>query len=179
MATCKIAKHEVSPTYSYIFDTNVWIYIFAPIAGVKPHKQKEYSQLLKDIRSREATIWISSLIVSEYVNAVLRIAFKQWMHSNKLYTADFKHDFRPTAEYKAALSDAKLQVNAILGICERRPDDFNHIDVGNIIASMNTTSYDFGDAMIANVCERNKEIHLVTDDTDITMAEVPFNVITA
>lgn len=179
MATCKIKNHEVSPAYSYIFDTNVWIYLFAPIAGAKKYKQKVYSQLLKDIGLRKATIWISSIIVSEYVNAVLRLAFKQWMRSNGLYQADFKHDFRPTADYKAALADVKLQVKAILDVCACRPDDFNQIDVSGIIDSMNTTSYDFGDAMIADICNRNKEFLLVTDDSDLTLAKVPFTIITA
>lgn len=179
MATCRIADHDVSPAFSYIFDTNVWIFLFAPLAGAKKNKQEAYSRLLANILSRKATIWINSIIVSEYVNAVLRLAFKQWMRNNGLYNADFKRDFRHTADYRTTLDDVKTQVADILRICERRPDDFNHIDVGTIIGSMGTASYDFGDAMIVDACNRNKEIHLVTDDSDITNAEQPFTVITA
>lgn len=179
MATYKISDHKVSPASSYIFDTNVWIYIFAPLAEAKKHKQKAYSQLLKDILSRKATIWISSIIVSEYVNAVLRLSFKQWKRKNGLYEADFKRDFRPTEEYNTALSDVKAQMSDILSVCECRPDDFNHINVTSIINSMGTASCDFGDAMIADVCNRNREIRLVSDDSDITEVELPFMVITA
>lgn len=179
MATFKARDYTVAPTEGYIFDTNVWIFLFAPIAGAKQYKQKVYSQLLSDIMNRKATLWITSLIVSEYVNAVLKMAFRQWMRSQGLYNADFKHDFRPTAEYKTALADVKAQVADILSICQRRPDDFNHIDMGDIISSMGTNEYDFGDAMIAEVCMRNKEIRLVTDDTDITQTNQPFTVITA
>jgi len=179
MATCKITDHKVSPSNSYIFDTNIWIYLFAPLAGAKKYKQKVYSQLLADILSRKAIIWISSIIVSEYVNAVLKLTFKQWMRKNNLYNADFKHDFRPTAEYKSALLDVKAQVTDILSICSRRPDDFNHIDIANIINTMGMNSYDFGDAIIADLCNRHREIHLVSDDSDITGANLPFTVITA
>lgn len=179
MATCKISNHNVSPTYSYIFDTNVWIFIFAPLAGAKKYKQTMYSQLLSNIMSRKATIWISSIIISEYVNAVLKLAFRQWMRNNNLYSADFKHDFRPTTEYEVALSDINAQVNNILQICERRPDDFNYIDINSIISSMNSASYDFGDAMIVDICNRNREVRLVSDDSDITSLELPFTVITA
>lgn len=179
MAVCRIKDHQVSPTSSYIFDTNVWIFIFAPLAGAKEYKQKVYSRLLADILSRKATIWITSIIISEYVNAVLRLAFKQWMHKNRLHNADFKHDFRPTADYKTALSDIKAQVSNILKICERRPDDFNSINIRAIIDSMNTTSCDFCDALITDVCYRNKGIYLVSDDSDIIKASLPFNVITA
>lgn len=178
MATYKVKDHKVSPTASYIFDTNIWIFLFAPIAGSQQNKQKVYSQLLSEIRSRGATIWINSLIVSEYVNAVLRLAFKQWMRIKGLYNADFKHDFRPTADYKSALFDVKTQVANILSICERRPDDFNSINIGAIIDSMGAT-YDFGDAMIVDVCKRNREIRLVTDDSDIAGAELSFIVVTA
>lgn len=179
MAVCKIKDYQVASTSSYIFDTNVWIFLFAPLAGAKKYKQKMYSQLLADILSRKATIWINSLIVSEYVNAVLRLAFKQWMHNNNLYSADFKRDFRPTADYQTALADVNAQVSDILNICERRPDNFNHIDISAVINSMNAASCDFGDAMIVDVCNHNKEIHLVSDDTDITEANFPFTVITA
>lgn len=178
MATCRVKDHKVSPTASYIFDTNIWIFLFAPIAGSQQNKQEMYSRLLSEIRSRGATIWINSLIVSEYVNAVLRLAFKQWKNVNSRYGADFKHDFRPTADYKSALFDVKTQVANILSICERRPDDFNSINIGAIINSMSTTC-DFGDAMIVDVCNRNREIRLVTDDSDITGAELPFTVVTA
>ena len=179
MATFKITNHNLSPALSYIFDTNVWMYIFAPIAGAKKHKQQVYSKLLADILSRKATIWISAIIVSEYVNAVLRLEFKQWMRDNKFINADFKHDFRPTNEYKTALSSVKAQVAEIIKICERRPDNFNSMNVEEVINSMEHSSYDFCDALIADVCYLHRDIHLVSDDTDITKADVPFSVITA
>ncbi len=178
MAICKISDHVVSPINSYIFDTNIWMFLFAPLAGAKRSKQEVYSQLLADILSRKATIWVSSLVISEYVNAVLRLAFKQWMRSKNLLNADFKHDFRPTPEYQVALVDVRAQVSSILDICERRPDDFNSINIDGVIESMGN-SYDFGDAIIADVCKRNKEIKLVTDDSDITSGNFPFTVITA
>lgn len=180
MATCSVRDHTVSPTSSYIFDTNIWIFLFAPIAGAKKHKQEVYSRLLRDIRTRKATIWINSLIVSEYINRILRLEFEQWKKNKGMYAYayDFKRDFRPTVEYKTALSDVKTQVENILSLCERRPDDFNHINIGTIIDSMGAM-YDFGDAMIVDVCNRNKEILIVTDDSDITGAELPFTVITA
>lgn len=181
MATCKIKDHTVAPTNSYIFDTNVWMFIFAPLANAKNYKQKACTQLLSDIRSRNATIWINSLIISEYVNAVLKLAFKQWKEKNGYANSDkvsYKLDFRPTADYKDALTDVMAQVSEIIKLCECRPDDLNAIDVKGIINSMGNFECDFGDAMIMDLCTRNKEIKLVTDDHDITdMASLPFTVI--
>ena len=177
MATCKISKYTVGPTEEFFFDTNVWLFIFAPIAGAKPYKQKMYSQILKDIRLRNACLWINSLVIAEYVNAVLRLEFKQWTERNQKYGVDFKRDFRPTADYQAALTDIKGQVTAILGICQHRPDDFNVLNVDNIITSMGS-KLDFGDSMIVEMCRRYK-LKLVTDDKDIAESEFPFTVITA
>lgn len=179
MATCKIVNHTVSPTASYIFDTNIWVYIFAPIAQSNKYKQRVYSRLLSDILSRQATIWINSLILSEYVNVMLKLAFKQWMSNNNLLNANFKRDFRPQKEYRDALSDVKCQVLSILGLCERRPDDFNRIDINGIIDSIGIVSYDYGDAILVDVCKCHREINLVTDDSDITCTDLPFTVITA
>ena len=63
MVVTKVDKHVVSSTNAYFFDTNVWIYIFAPIAGADKRKQSVYSSLLKDIQSNTLTpcfVWDSS-----------------------------------------------------------------------------------------------------------------------
>jgi len=178
MAVCKIKGYNVAPTESFFFDTNVWIFIFAPIAGSQQYKQRIYSGLFNEILSRKATIWVSSLIISEYVNAVLKFEFKQWKRRNKLINADYKHDFRPTVDFKTALEDVRAQVADILRVCERRPDNFNSIDVDSIITDMGNCSYDFVDSMIVDLCNRNREIKLVTDDTDISMSDTKFTVLT-
>lgn len=177
MATCKVSKYTVGPSEEFFFDTNVWIFIFTPIAGSKPQKQKLYSQLLKDIRSRSACLWINSLVIAEYVNAVLRFEFKQWIERNQKYGVDFKRDFRPTKDYQIVLSEIKDQVADILSICQRRPDDFNALKVEDIITSMGC-KLDFGDSMIVDMCKRYN-LKLVTDDKDITESEFSFTVITA
>lgn len=177
MAIIKISEITVSPTDVFFFDTNVWMFLFAPLANSKPYKQKQYSRLLGDIRSRNACVWISSLVVSEYVNAVLRLEFKQWMRKNQLLNADFKHDFRPTIEYKDALADVKLQVSDILSIATRRPDDFHNVNINNLIDIM-ADQLDFADSMIVNSCIR-AGLKLVTDDSDIVASNLSINVITA
>lgn len=177
MATIKISDVKVSPTDSFFFDTNVWMFLFAPLANAKPYKQKQYSCLLRDIRTRNACVWISSLVISEYVNAVLRLEFKQWMRKNHFINADFKHDFRPTIEYKNALSDIKLQVSDILSVATRRPDDFHNTDIDSLINVMGD-QLDFADALIVKSCFQ-AGLKLVTDDKDITESVLSISVITA
>ena len=177
MATCRISNYTVGPSEEFFFDTNVWMFIFAPLAGAKQDKQKAYSSLFGEIVSRGATIWINSQVVAEYINRCLRMEFDQWKNQTQNYGADFKRDFRPTPEYLSAINSAKSLISAILQKSTRHPDDFNSIDISSIIASMGS-SYDYGDAVIIDLCKR-KKFKLVTDDGDMTKASLPFTVITA
>lgn len=65
MVVAKISQHEVSPNSAYFFDTNIWLFIFGPVASTNKRKQSIYSQLLKNILSRNAVVFVSSLVLSE------------------------------------------------------------------------------------------------------------------
>lgn len=177
MAVCKVKDYTVGPADTFFFDTCVWICIFAPIAGSKLYKQKAYSSLLADIRSCGAFIWINSQVVAEYVNASLRIEFDQWKKRKALYQADFKHDYRTTAEYLSALHEIKNQMHDILSLSQRHPDDFHSMNVDDLIDEMGQTM-DYGDVIMVSYCQENC-VTLVTDDRDIVNSKLGINVITA
>ena len=61
---CKIKNYEVKSGCSYFFDNNVWMLLFAKIAGAYEDRQKKYSSLLNDIKNRDGIIFISSLIIN-------------------------------------------------------------------------------------------------------------------
>lgn len=177
MEICKISKYTVGSNEEFFFDTNVWIFIFAPLAEAKKDKQRIYSGLLKDIISRGDTIWINSQVVAEYINKCLRMEFDQWKIRKQQPFADYKRDFRPTADYQSALNSAKSLISVILQKCTRHPDDFHTIDINAIISSMGATC-DYGDAIMIELCQR-KKFKLVSDDADMTKKELPITVITA
>lgn len=176
MAVFKVKDYTVGPSDTFFFDTCVWICIFAPIAGAKLCKQKAYSSLLADIRSRGAFIWINSQVVAEYVNAMLRMEFEQWKKRNSLYQADFKHDYRTTSEYQSALQEIKNQMHDILSLAQRHPDDFHSMNIEKLIADMGQTM-DYGDVIMTSYCKKD-HITLVTDDRDIVNSRLGINVIT-
>ena len=177
MATINISNYEVGSDEEFFFDTNVWMFLFAPLAGAKRSKQQAYSKLLGDIVSRGATIWINSQVVAEYINRCLRMEFEVWRKDPQNCFATFKKDFRQTEDYKLTLRDTKSQVSAILQKASRYPDDFHTVDVDAIISSMGS-SLDYGDAVIVDLCKR-KKYKLVTDDSDMTKANLSFTIITA
>lgn len=177
MVTIKAKEHQPNQTYAYLFDTNIWLFIYGPVAGNQLWKQQVYSNLLSLILSRNATIYITSLVLAEYVNRVLRIGFEQWKRSNQLYRADFKRDYRATNDYKETLEDAIVQVEDILKITQRRPDDFNAIDIRFVLDSMEQSS-DYNDSYLVKCCEIG-DMKFVSDDSDITTINSPITVIKA
>lgn len=177
MATHKISNYTVGPSDNFFFDTNVWIFMFATIASSSKNKQAKYTSFFQEIISRDATIWINSQVVAEYVNRCLHLEFDKWKIQTNRINADFKKDFRPTDDYLSALEDVRTQVKLILEKSQKHPDDFNSINVEAILQSMGT-AYDYGDAIIVDLCKR-KKFKLVTDDSDMTKSNFSFPVITA
>lgn len=178
MKTSNIRNYKVCSNQSYFFDTNIWMFLFAPIAGTNQYKQKQYSRLFNDILTCRSTIFISSLVIAEYVNAVLRLGFFQWKRENCYpgVEVDYKRDYRPTDAYLDSLQEVKIQVKEIMKVARNFPDDFNTIDVDSLFSLMDGKC-DFCDAYIEDLCCKH-ELRLVTDDRDIASAEHQFTVIT-
>ncbi len=163
----KIGQYKVKSDDIFFFDCNVWVFLFASIAGSNKRKQEVYSKLLKEINTAKATIFTSSLVISEFVNVCLRLEFNLWkdQHGN-ISNLNFKKDFRPTSEFQDAYAATKEQVSNILSLSERWPDDFNSIDISKILNSPTT---DFNDAYYMHLCTRKpmNKAKIVTDDHDI------------
>ena len=173
-----VKDYEAKTGGSYFFDNNIWMLLFAGIAGAHMDKQRKYSRLLQDIRNRDGIIFISSLILSEYINRSLRLYYEQWIVSNNKIRAvtDYKRDYRGSEDYKTALKSVISEVEDILSISERRPDDFNSIDINTVLKDMSTDS-DFNDSYYVELCDKNKMI-LVTDDKDLVNTSKNINIVT-
>ena len=165
MEIIKASQHQPSKSFSYMFDTNIWLYIYGPVAGSNARKQRVYSNLLSAILNRNATIFINSLILSEYINRVLRIGFDQWKNLTCNNVASYKYEYRKTKAYSITLKDAIEQVKDILKIAQRIPDDFNSIDINDVLDTMNQAA-DYNDSYLVKCCEK-ANIKFVSDDRDI------------
>lgn len=148
----------------FFFDTNIWMFLFAPIAEIESKKQNIYGTLLKDIQSANAKIKISSLIISEFINASLKLCFRQWQDANNNYKTTYKKDFKGTEEYYDAVEDAKNNAISILKITNKIPDGFLSVDIEKIFSDIEDK--DFNDAYYLEICKINK-LKLVTDDIDL------------
>lgn len=158
-----VKGYKVKSDDLYFFDNNIWIFLFAPIAATKATKQKEYAALLQSIQAAKASIYINSLVLAEFANFCLRLSFNQWKEKNKKYGADYKRDYISAQDYKDAALDVKDSILLISKIANRKPDDFNAVNLNSILN--NIQNIDFNDSYYAEYCNLNK-IKIVTDDKD-------------
>ena len=174
-------RYDVSPTDCLFFDTNVWLIVNGPMADSHKRYQSVYGRILREAISRKACIYISSSVISEYVNVVLNIGFKSWLEENHFAPGEkeFKRDYRPTKDYLEQLQDAKQQINEILSYkcIQRLPDNFHLAPVTSLIGSM-TNSCDYNDAYYLHLC--NKSVaKMVSNDADFISQHSTVKLLTA
>lgn len=178
MATTKIQDFATKFGDQFFFDTNIWLLLYGPIANYQRQDQREYSNLLATIIQRDYPIYITSMIISEFANVILRRDFKQWAdNQNNNPNPEFKRDFVGTAEYVNSVSDIKQLIQDILSlpIVTKIPDDFNSLDVDSILEKFDLV--DFNDAYIS-VLAQSKNYKVVTNDRDFQKLEDSIEIIT-
>lgn len=159
-------KHY-SPTSKdvFFFDANIWILLFGSISNSKRSKQQQYSSFFKEVISARACIWINSLVLSEFSNALIRIEFEKWRRlPENVFKKSYKKDFVPSRSYKEVISEIKYMLKQIVSQTERTSDNFNAVDLEKIYSEMENC--DFNDSYYLELARLNKW-KIVTDDADL------------
>jgi len=169
-----IDNYRPSPTESYFFDNNVWMFIHYPIGNYAKDKQKKYSRLLQDILNLKCNIFINALLVSEFINACLRSDFRNWcdLPQNKGKHFRYKEDFVGSKDYQIAVQDVLSSIAQIRKVTIPGTDDFHYLNLDAILAGM--TAMDFNDNYYLALAERKKWT-LISDDSDL-LGKTPFKV---
>lgn len=145
----------------FFFDNNIWMYLYCPIGSYNKYSVKIYSDFFDKILQSRATIFVSSLILSEFYNSYSRLDFNIWKNNEK---KDYKKDFRPTQRY---IETSEIIVNTIesriLGIAERIDDDFSSIQIDEINRKCN--DLDFNDSYYIELSKKCA-CKIVTNDRD-------------
>ncbi len=171
-----IKTYQPKSSDIFFFDNNVWMFLFCPLGNYKPQKQELYSTFLKNIQTVNATIFVNSLILSEFANAYFRLDYKLWKDQEKKYNADYKNDYIPTERYKRAAENVKVSLSDIVSCCEKSTDNFTAIDLSRIYNSL--PQIDFNDSYyieLANIGQWK----IVTDDSDFQKFSHTIPIITA
>ncbi|WP_111708946.1 PIN domain-containing protein [Lutibacter citreus] len=178
MAVIDVDGFPIKFRDEFFFDTNIWLLIFGTVAGYQKKDQRLYSNLLADIISRDNAIYITSMVISEFANVLLRIDFNQWIDATGNYGKDFKRDYVGSESYISMVTSIKDSINKILSLSVliRKPDDFNSIDINNVFVYFDLV--DFNDAYIAEVSKTNG-YKVVTNDTDFKSLKGEIDVVTS
>lgn len=165
MAANKIDITRYSPSSSdiFFFDNNVWMYLFCPLGNYNRNRQKHYSSFLKNVKTTRSTIFINSMVLSEFANRYLRMAYEQWKKETKNYTADYKKQFVGIPRYVETVEEIKSQINLIMKCCEKTSDNFNTIDLNKVLQHFKYI--DFNDSYYIELATRSNW-KIVSDDSD-------------
>ena len=170
----QIDNYRPTSTESFFFDNNVWMFIHYPIGNYAKENQTKYSNLLERLIGLKCIIFINSLVLSEFVNACLKIDYKEWcsLNENVGRILKYKEHFVGSVAYKESVEEILSSITQIRKITQQGNDDFNALNLDSILSGM--TLRDFNDNYYLSLAERKKWT-LVTDDSDM-LSNVPHKV---
>jgi hypothetical protein len=170
------SKHKITSRDCFMFDTNVWILLFHPLGNQNQKDQTIYSDFFKSLLSAKSTIVINSLLLSEYVNACLKMDFKQWAKKQGR-GVDYKRDYCKSEQYKITYQIVKANCFKIEKFVEKFPDDFHKFKLSDIEDKWGLA--DFNDCYFYWL-SKSKNFFLVTNDSDFhNLEEIGLKIITA
>lgn len=178
MAKINPSNYKIKYSDTFFFDTNIWILLFGTIANTQKKEQKLYSNLFEEILIKEKSIYITTLVISEFTNVLLRKDYKEWIHQNSPVNYDYKKDFVGTDYYKNSITTIKILINKIINLPNiiKVSDSLNSLDFESILNSFE--KIDFNDSVFIELCKKNNYI-IVSNDKDMLIASDDLNIISA
>lgn len=177
-------ENVLPETYDFYFcDANIWIAV-VKYFGDKNLKQHEeqYADFVNDIiithnnpdiKSRPKII-LTSIVLSETLNAYLKIAMKNYFESNSLpLPTDFKNNYRDNfnSDYKKQLRDFITDIKGFEDYIENWSDDFRNINPFILLEEMPLKT-DFNDYYYFRLL-KGKSIPIITHDADFLLEDIP------
>lgn len=165
-------------TDSFFFDTNVWLLLFGDVANFQKVEQSKYSKVLQSILDRDSIIFLTSNVISEFSNVLLRKIFNVWRSEAENVGKEYKKDFVGNNLYLQQIEIISSLITTIMKVpcVQRIPDDFNAVQLNRILERFK--SIDFNDAYIAEICQ-SKSLKLVTNDRDFFNLKNEIDIISA
>jgi len=178
MAAINIKHYKIGFSDQIFFDTNIWILLYATIANYQKNEQKIYTDFFQTLLQKATPIFLTSMVISEFANVILRRDFNQWLSTENLSGKDFKKDFVGTEKYGETVSVISVTINNILKLPNIAVvgDNFNAIDNSAILE--NFKLIDFNDSYYAELAYMNK-YKIVTNDKDFLKISAKVDIISA
>ena len=168
MPIIDIASHQPKENDKYFLDCNILMYTFYPNGGYATELVYDYSSLITKIINAHAQIFITDVLLSEFINTYIQTEFhrlatlNRWPH-NKHY---FKHTFKNTAEHEEILHEIKcIIIRQIMPIFTLLDNNFSEFNFDTIFDKPKT--FDFNDRYYGH-CMSSINAYIVTNDADFS-----------
>ena len=154
--------YKISEDEKVFVDTNILIYLFSPdFVSSNTRHIEQYSKIFDLLLQHNAKLYISSIVISEFINRILRIDYEK---NRELYP-DFKQDYRKSQEHKDTLKLILKELKKILKISHKIDDTFSNFNLLSWYQKDSNYNLDFNDLQIAFIVERNN-LKLLSNDSD-------------
>lgn len=170
-----VETYEPKPTDKFLFDTNILVFLFNSLnPKMEDNKPQIYSDFLRKILNVNATIYLTSLNLSEFINVLISREF-QIKKAQPNFEYSNKKDFRNSSDYNYAISEIKPIVKNMLKNFKKISDNFEELSIDNLVDNL---KIDFNDEYYNYFCNYN-DLKLLTDDFDYNCLNSPLDIITA
>jgi predicted nucleic acid-binding protein len=156
-----ISTYAFSKGETFLFDANVWLFLFPGPSASIPSFFRKYSDAYKRILKAGASVILDAIVLSEYLNGYCRIEWKA-LHKDKY--KNFK-DFRCSADFSSVGQIAAYFAKQILSKSIVHDFPFSKLDINQIISDFEGGQSDFNDGLLSQTC-RHHGWKMVTDDKD-------------
>jgi predicted nucleic acid-binding protein len=174
MNKININTYHPKNTDKFFFDNNVWMYLYCPLGNHNQASQKKYSDFFGKVLKSEATIYVSSMLLSEFYNSYSRLDFNIWRNGE---AKDYKKHYRPTERFKETSEIILMTIESrILGVSQRLDDDFKNMSIEDI--NNKCLELDFNDSYYVELIKKNNCI-MVTNDRDFLTINDDVAIVTA
>jgi predicted nucleic acid-binding protein len=172
-----VDSYEPKEEDKFFFDANIWMYLYCPLGNYKKKIIEKYDGFLKRIIENKASIILSSLVLSEFFNAYLRLEFNILKGNEPDKYKDFKKDFKGSKDYQKLMIDIKSTCkNHILKLGKRVDDKFSALDIDRFLK--NIELHDFNDKYYISLAEY-EGLKIVTNDKDFRKTKIDIPILTA
>lgn len=147
-----------------IIDANVLIYVYCPLnSSSYDDFISHYTEILEKISKAKASVFVNSLIISEFINRWLRMDFKK----SPFASADFKKDYRASERYRNTMRVILSELKKFYRQHKVTNIDDNFSNINFLSHYDKEIQNDFNDIIIAENAISNK-CKILTQDGDFS-----------
>lgn len=148
----------------FIFDTNIWLYLYSDIHEDREREIAAYSKLLEEVIENEYEIYISSGIISEFTNVLLRVDYNI-IKADYSDDYSFKKNYVGSTQYELKVQEIKKLISEMLSIDNivKIDDSFSKVNINEVENRFNLI--DWNDSYLIELAQQHNCI-IVSNDKD-------------